>query len=305
MRVCRFNSNPLISALDHPYLGGNVNGPSIIRVPSWLPEPLGKYYMYFAHHQGKSIRLAYADSIGGPWILFEPGTLQLSQTPCYGHIASPDVHVLEQERQIKMYYHGPALPPAEFEEDSLSLQFPYLKGQRTLVAYSSDGISFKSESGILGSSYFRFFTWQGKGYALGMPGLLFFQTSVRPDSFEQGPQLFGIDCRHFAVQVTETGQLACFFTRAGDKPERILKSTIDLRLPISHWTAGPIAEVLKPEVDYEGALEPLEESRRGAVHVPVRQLRDPCILHGEEENYLFYSLAGEQGIGGATIVEEE
>ena len=44
-----------------PYL--NINGPSLIRVPDWLPNPLGQYYLYFAHHKGDHMRLAYADSV--------------------------------------------------------------------------------------------------------------------------------------------------------------------------------------------------------------------------------------------------
>ena len=39
--------------------GGNVNGPTVIRVPSWVDRPLGRYFMYFANHMGDSIRLAY------------------------------------------------------------------------------------------------------------------------------------------------------------------------------------------------------------------------------------------------------
>jgi len=48
-------------------MGANVNGPSLIRAPAWLPNPLGRYYLYFAHHQGAYIRLAYADRLEGPW----------------------------------------------------------------------------------------------------------------------------------------------------------------------------------------------------------------------------------------------
>ncbi|NET62179.1 MAG: hypothetical protein F6K47_40550, partial [Symploca sp. SIO2E6] len=33
--------------------GSNINGPSLIRVPEWIENPLGRYYLYFAHHQGK------------------------------------------------------------------------------------------------------------------------------------------------------------------------------------------------------------------------------------------------------------
>jgi hypothetical protein len=45
----------------------------VIRVPPWVKQPLGRYYMYFAHHMGAFIRLAYADSIAGPWKIYEPG----------------------------------------------------------------------------------------------------------------------------------------------------------------------------------------------------------------------------------------
>ena len=55
-------------------MGSNINGPSLIRVPDWLPNPLGKYYLYFAHHKGEYIRLAYADDLSGPWTTYEAGT---------------------------------------------------------------------------------------------------------------------------------------------------------------------------------------------------------------------------------------
>ena len=37
----------------------NINGPSLIRVPEWINDPLGTYSLYFAHHKGDPIRLAY------------------------------------------------------------------------------------------------------------------------------------------------------------------------------------------------------------------------------------------------------
>jgi len=68
MRAVRLPTNPLVTQQHDDSLGNNnINGPSLIRVPSWLPNPLGSLYLYFANHQGKSIRLAYADDIEGPW----------------------------------------------------------------------------------------------------------------------------------------------------------------------------------------------------------------------------------------------
>ena len=66
-RAIRFKQNPLITVDTSPSLGDNVNGPSIVRAPAWIKQPLGRYYAYFAHHKGRHIRLAYADAIAGPW----------------------------------------------------------------------------------------------------------------------------------------------------------------------------------------------------------------------------------------------
>ena len=43
--VQRFAENPLVSVRSDPSVGDNVNGPSVIKVPSWVKRPLGKYYM--------------------------------------------------------------------------------------------------------------------------------------------------------------------------------------------------------------------------------------------------------------------
>src|SRR5205823_1663071 len=63
-----------------PSLGDNVNGPSIVRAPAWIKQPLGRYYAYFPHHKGRHIRLAYADAIAGPWNVYEPGVLRVEET---------------------------------------------------------------------------------------------------------------------------------------------------------------------------------------------------------------------------------
>src|SRR5712664_903616 len=109
VRAVRLTQNPIVTPASSPTLGENINGPSLIVVPSWVERPLGRYYLYFSHHAGKFIRLAYADRISGPWKIFEPGTLRLDQAPnCFDHVASPDVHVENDRRQILMYFHCPA-----------------------------------------------------------------------------------------------------------------------------------------------------------------------------------------------------
>ena len=184
MRVRRFGSNPIIHWSMSASLGGNVNGPSLVRAPSWVSEPLGRYYLYFAHHRGTFIRLAYADRLAGPWRIFEPGTLKLERSHCYDHIASPDVHVDEERREVRMYYHG----------------WVAERVQRTKVAVSTDGISFEALPESLGRPYFRVWRHGGYHYAIGMPGVLY-RSRDGLTGFEQGPKLFGDNMRHSAVDV--------------------------------------------------------------------------------------------------------
>ena len=56
-------------------IGDNIQGPSVIRVPSWVEKSFGKYYLYFADHKGKYIRLAHSDDLTGPWKTHSQGSL--------------------------------------------------------------------------------------------------------------------------------------------------------------------------------------------------------------------------------------
>jgi hypothetical protein len=62
--------------------------------------------------------------------------------------------------------------------------------------------------------------------------------------------------------------------------------------------------VLAPELDYEGADQPLEPSRRGLIMGPVRQLRDPAYFEQDGRRYLLYAVAGEHGIAAAELLPE-
>ena len=76
VRVRRFEESPIIRPDMDERMGANVQGPSLIRVPVWISEPLGRYYLYFADHKGSYIRLAYADRLPGPWRMHTPGVGQ-------------------------------------------------------------------------------------------------------------------------------------------------------------------------------------------------------------------------------------
>ena len=60
MPLTRSSHNPFVHPEMDERIGGNINGPSLIRVPDWIESPLGHYYLYFAHHQGQFIRMVYS-----------------------------------------------------------------------------------------------------------------------------------------------------------------------------------------------------------------------------------------------------
>ncbi|MEM8707372.1 MAG: hypothetical protein AAGE98_12995 [Actinomycetota bacterium] len=326
--VMRVGDAPIITPASHPSIGTNIQGPSVIRVPDWIPDPLGRYYCYFADHQGSFIRLAYADAVEGPWTVHPPGSLHLrdsgfptedlplddatyqrivagdrgvpgDQMPfeirndlVTAHIASPDVHVDDHLHEIVMYVHG----------------LEALGEQRTRVAVSGDGLRFEARPELLGPSYFRCFRFGGWWYALAMPGR-FLRSRDGRTGFEEGPRLFSPSMRHSAVRVVDQGpsgspELDVFWTRVGDTPECILRSRVSLDGDWMGWRelAEP-DEVLRPERSWEGANEPLVASRRDVVDRPVNQLRDPCLFRDRDDDtwWLLYAVAGESGIAVARL----
>ena len=320
VRVERLLDAPIITPATHPSIGPNIQGPSLIRVPEWVENPLGRYYLYFADHKGSYIRLAYADDLLGPWRVHAPGSLQIKDTHFPAepppippgeleriraerakskggndklphslakeltapHIASPDVHV-DQNKRIVMYFHG---------LDGFSSQL-------TRVATSKDGIHFQGLPERLGRSYFRVFQHSGMTYALVMPGRLY-RSKDGLTKFEEGPVLFNPKMRHSAL-LKRGDLLYVFWTQVGDVPERILLSTIDLSGPWEQWSQTGGVEVMRPERKWEGASEPLKPSLRSVAYGPVNQLRDPAIYEEDGRVFLLYAVAGESGIAMAEV----
>jgi hypothetical protein len=310
VRFERFENNPIItSSLLSGSLEDNINGPSLIKAPEWLPGKLGTYYLYFAHHKGKYIRLAYADDLRGPWKIYDPGTLQLSETigsntllPSEGtsvhngvetvnddvqHIASPDVHIDEVNKEITMFFHTPSVHNGK-------------QGQYSYRATSKDGINFQADTAVLGESYFRVFEWKGNHYAIARTGI-FYRSVDGGHSFEEGNNPFeqiqtkSNFLRHAAVKVYQD-KLLVFYSRIGDTPERIVLSEIALKDDWTKWKATPSVDVLQPEKEYEGGDLPLTTSKAGLFWGRTRELRDPAVYVENDTWYLLYSVAGESGI---------
>ena len=297
--ITRLGNGPIITPGMDVRMGGNIQGPSLIKVPDWVENPLGEYYLYFADHRGEYIRMAYASEVTGPWTVYSPGTMKLEDSffpatcpPCslapgqnaalYAHIASPDVHVREDLGQIVMYIHG--------RDEGRQL---------TRHAVSRDGIHFEGREEVLGRPYFRVIEYDGMYYAMSMPGYMY-RSRNGLTGFEAGPRFFTDDMRHSALLIRDD-LLYVFFTQRGDAPERIYLSTIALTGDWQSWTAAEPVEVLRPETPLEGANLPIEPSRGGYIDVRVNQLRDPTIFQDDGKTYLLYSVAGESGIAIAEV----
>lgn len=325
MRTERLVDNPIISPQTHASIGHNIQGPSLIRVPAWVKNPLGKYYLYFADHKGSYIRLAYADNLSGPWTVHEPGALQLADSHFLTkmpdvpkedadkailymrtvlghkgrtnqqmlddlnlpHIASPDVHVDNKTKRIIMYFHG----------------LDGFASQVSRVAISDDGINFKAREEILGRSYMRAIKHRGATYVLAMPGQ-FYRSADGLSGFEEGPKLFSKSMRHSAL-LKRGDTLHVFWTQVGDTPESILHSTIDISGDWSTWKESDANLVLAPERDWEGADAPLTPSQRSTAVGHVNQLRDPAIFEEDGHLFLLYAVAGESGIAIAELTIKE
>tara|TARA_S200000501_G_scaffold330260_1_gene331440 strand:+ start:151 stop:543 length:393 start_codon:yes stop_codon:yes gene_type:complete len=102
----RLGNGPIIAPDMDARMGTNINGPSLIRAPNWLANPLGRYYLCFADHNGSYIRLAVADTVEGPWRTHEDEILDLADIYFINRIASPEIYIDDAAKSIRLYFHG-------------------------------------------------------------------------------------------------------------------------------------------------------------------------------------------------------
>jgi hypothetical protein len=326
----------------------SINGSHVLRLPEWLPaerraDPRAEYYMYFANHGGVYIRLAWAEDPVGPWHLYnvsedvpmtERGVLAMTEDkrlqPGRGlrlkwHIASPEVHVDDQNRRFVMYFHGPVD------------EHPNLDEQVTLTAVSDDGLDFNEgvNAAALGNSYFRTFHAGGQVYAFGnawklwkgpdgasaidevalsapedfpVPEQHYWQELPLKDKVEgewaEKLEVYNGHVRHCTVRPVGPDLYHVFYTvKMDNPPERVFVTLLDASAPDwQDWTMSPAQEIVRPERDWEGVNEPCDASSGGGGW-GVHQLRDPFVFEDEGRIYLYYSGAGESAIGVAELSE--
>ena len=309
---------PIITPELDPSIGRNIQGPSIIRMPDWTADALGRYYLYFADHKGSFIRLAYADAVTGPWRIHRPGALRiedshfLTRPPVMDqeetrrlaarfaargvrlphdavleattpHIASPEVIVDHRRRVIRMYFHG----------------LEAAATQVTRVAESADGIPF-CRGRTIGRAVLPACLLLGRANLRTDHAGAVAPRRRRREPVRAGPRLFNPNMRHSALLVRDA-VLYVFWTQVGHAPERILLSTIDLAGDWHAWRESAPVEILRPERVWEGAAAAVQPSLRSTAYGTVNQLRDPAILEDEGRTYLLYAVAGESGVAAAEL----
>lgn len=202
-------------------------------------------------------------------------------------MASPEVHVDDESRQIRLYYHGQLRDGRQVSR----------------LALSRNGIHFEAREEVLSTSYLRMIRLDDVAepgwYGMSMPGIVY-RSHDGLGGFERGPQLFPDTMRHCAL-LRRGDTLWILWSNVGDTPERILASGVSLKGDWREWEAGPVEEVLRPERDWEGAALPLAPSVRGFAPEPVNQLRDPAVFEEDGRVWLLYAVEGEHGIGIAEL----
>ena len=316
--------------------GANINGPSLIRIPDWIlpserADPSAVYYLYFAHHAGDYIRMAWATDVAGPWTLYQTGSdvplgdrgvldngdmtinvgmgIEIEEN----HLASPDVHIDNETEQIIMYFHSGS---------STFFNGNEINSQHTWVSTSGDGLEFLDNIRPvrLALSYFRLFSHGGELYSLDNSGFPrraldpenpweptadYYSGSTIPTLWERHPNRvlqdpitdLGIDrsdlrVRHTAVRVVGD-ELQVFYTERGGNPERVLFSTIDLG--VDDWRdwrlSYPGEVVLEATPGWEGGQFAAMPSETGSAPEDVNQLRDPGIFE-DADGTLYLLYAG-------------
>ena len=345
----RLADSPIITVAKSPRLTAlaeaqgyiNINGPTMIRVPDWVEQPLGKYYLYFSHHKGDFIRMAYADLLEGPWTVYEPGVLSLQQSG-FPVNQVPSLSVLagfaelwhnfsifivrdtmlaiyqaldsDQERRkdrglTLSQTKTPHIASPDIVVDNRNQRIlMFFHGQRdslsqiTGIASSEDGVNFTATDKTVGAVYTRYFNYGDQHYLLSSPGILFRSDNILGPYTPRDKSLFEVNLRHAAVML-EGDYLTVAWSKVGEAPERILLSQVDLSAPNwNRWRATEAVELLAPELPWEGASLAPMPSLRGELISVANELRDPYLfVDSHNKKYLLYVGAGEQAIGIASL----
>ena len=265
-------------------------------MPDWVPGRLGAYYLYFAHHNGTYIRLAYAEALQGPWRIHPGGVLSLANAH-FSRATSPlpDVHVDEQNSP-----HRDVFPWSDGEWRR--------KARRPSPPHPSTGCISAPRSGRSGPSYARIFRHDDWWYGFfGTEWSPLYRSSDGLSDFEQGPVLLpalrGRSAAKACRRSQESGHwLRVYYTRQGDAPERIFYGTIDLARGLAALDgAAKGSNCCGRRRISKGPDLPHAPEPDGPAKGRENALRDPAIFEEDGRTWLLYAVAGESGIALAEL----
>jgi hypothetical protein len=150
-----------------------------------IAAPLGRYYMYYAtdHEARSGVRVAYSDSMDGPWVQYRGGLAVGDATIIYEDLdistgrpaalstETPSVIYDETAGALRMFYHciNPAygvgtgsIPNASDPGGARSGCTPYLASQGTMSATSTDGLTWSKDRNFRLDVY-----WWNQGHGAG------------------------------------------------------------------------------------------------------------------------------------------
>lgn len=241
------------------------------------------FHIYFSNHEGTSIRLATSKHLQGPWRIQD--VLQLRDTPCTTHIASPEV--IYEDGMYKMYYHG--------DKNNK---------QGTFLAQSKTGNFFTNVSpDILCDFYLRVFDYKGVRYGIAKnnnDGAVIYNVS---DSYT--PMFSFLPSARHCHGLVKEDKLYIVYSNIGDRPEHIRLCIIQLDEDISKWDVLSDNALILPTFKHEGGDLPVVTSMPGSAtrrfSQPVMELRDPYLFDLNGKVHILYSTQGERAIAYAQL----
>jgi hypothetical protein len=229
--------------------------------------------------------------LNGEWTVVDD-VFNIKDSPCIGHIASPELYVDNETNKLLMYYHG-------------DIQ----GGQKTFLATSDDGVTFTNDSDTpLCEFYLRIFEYKGHKYGIAKKGN---ECSIVYDVDDGFTPVFEFlpSSRHCATYV-KGDTLYVLYTNIGDAPEHIRVCKVALADEVTDWQVTGDSQLVSPTFRYEGAALPNITSMAGSAHgkfgnTPIKEIRDPYLFEDGGKLYVYYAILGEKGISWGRVINLE
>lgn len=264
--------------------GLNINGPCLIKVPNFIKNPIGKYYLYFGHHCGQHIRLAYSDNIEHGYKIFEGGVLNISQIYGYDHLSSPEIIVNHETSEIELYYHCP------YKHNKID-------PQSTFCARSNDGINFVSDKNMcFPYPYYRQFKHNNNIIGLAMEKI---QNESHTVVFYNNKTKKILKMSRHVSMFILNNTIYLLYSTVGNTPEHI--QICQLLIHEDNCYTVNESSLFFPTLEYETSGKKPTQSKYGMSN-GICELRDPYAYIEDTDIYILYTVGGEKGIAIAKFI---